>query len=167
MASQKKSFIVPSLFLMSFWPHIIFGSPTDLWSICTGSVQTSHTGVATLGLRRTMCYKQTVCMLLKGSIQPDSCWDVYSHIYNFPLTWTNCSCFNIFSGYCFSPFYLLSLNLWLPAQTLNCFEGEVNQNLFALFLGAVLEHKFRLKLFLKIRLLRSDLKSMGCNDFSV
>lgn len=31
----KKSFIVPSLFLMSFWPHIIFGSPTDLWSSLT------------------------------------------------------------------------------------------------------------------------------------
>lgn len=34
MASQK-SFIVPSLFLMSFWPHIIFGSPTDLWPSLT------------------------------------------------------------------------------------------------------------------------------------
>lgn len=32
---KKKSFIVPSLFLMSFWPHIIFGSPTDLWSSLT------------------------------------------------------------------------------------------------------------------------------------
>lgn len=103
----------------------------------------------------------------QGVYSARCCWDVYSHIYKFSLTWTNCSCFNIVSGYCFSPFYLLTLNLWLPAQTLNCFEGEVNQNSFALFWGAVLEQKFRLKLFLKIRLLRSDLKSMDCNDFSV
>lgn len=38
---------------------------------------------------------QIVCMLLKGSIQSDSCWDVYSHIFNLSLAWTNCSCFNI------------------------------------------------------------------------
>lgn len=38
---------------------------------------------------------QIKCMLLKGSIQLDSCWDVYSHIFNLSLAWTNCSCFNI------------------------------------------------------------------------
>lgn len=28
---------------------------------------------------------QTVCTLLKGSVQPDSCWDVYPHIFVFGL----------------------------------------------------------------------------------
>lgn len=47
---------------------------------------------------------QTVCTLLKGSVQPDSCWDVYPHIFNLSLVWTHCSCGNMCSGYCFLPF---------------------------------------------------------------